>query len=57
MSGRGGAEMARSEMIRRDVFLLHVPRRVDYCLAEALTKVGILGMKVWICHGTVYGKA
>ena len=29
---------------------------VDYCLTEALTKVGILGVKVWICHGTVYGK-
>ena len=29
---------------------------VDYFLAEALTKVGILGIKTWICHGTVYGK-
>ena len=29
---------------------------VDYCLTEALTKVGILGIKVWICQGTVYGK-
>ncbi len=23
---------------------------------EALTKVGILGIKVWICKGEVYGK-
>ncbi|MDE7005709.1 MAG: 30S ribosomal protein S3, partial [Alistipes sp.] len=29
---------------------------IDYCLTEALTKVGILGVKVWICQGTVYGK-
>jgi len=25
-------------------------------LAEALTKVGLLGIKVWICRGEVYGK-
>ena len=25
-------------------------------IKEGLTKVGILGVKVWICHGTVYGK-
>ena len=24
---------------------------------EALTKVGLLGIKVWICRGEVYGKA
>ena len=29
---------------------------IDYCQAEALTKVGILGLKVWICRGEVYGK-
>ena len=29
---------------------------IDYCQAEALTKVGILGIKVWICRGEVYGK-
>ncbi|MGL5636935.1 MAG: 30S ribosomal protein S3, partial [Bacteroidales bacterium] len=28
----------------------------DYALAEALTKVGLLGVKVWICRGEVYGK-
>jgi small subunit ribosomal protein S3 len=22
----------------------------------AITKVGTLGIKTWICHGTVYGK-
>ena len=28
---------------------------IDYCHAEALTKVGILGIKVWICRGEIYG--
>ena len=58
ISGRvGGAEMARSETIKEGRIPLHTFRAdVDYCLTEALTKVGILGVKVWICHGTVYGK-
>ena len=58
ISGRvGGAEMARSETIKEGRIPLHTFRAdVDYCLAEALTKVGILGIKTWICHGTVYGK-
>ena len=25
-------------------------------MAEANTKVGVLGVKVWICNGEVYGK-
>ena len=29
---------------------------IDYALAEALTKVGLIGVKVWICRGEVYGK-
>ena len=58
ISGRvGGAEMARSETIKEGRIPLHTFRAdVDYFLAEALTKVGILGIKTWICHGTVYGK-
>ena len=58
LSGRvGGAEMARSETIKEGRIPLHTFRAdVDYFLAEALTKVGILGIKTWICHGTVYGK-
>ena len=36
---------------------LHTLRAdIDYCQAEALTKVGRLGIKVWICRGEVYGK-
>ena len=58
VSGRvGGAEMARKETIKEGRIPLHTFRPdVDYCLTEALTKVGILGIKVWICQGTVYGK-
>ena len=36
---------------------LHTLRAdIDYALVEALTKVGIIGVKVWICKGEVYGK-
>ncbi|MCD8073218.1 MAG: 30S ribosomal protein S3 [Alistipes sp.] len=58
ISGRvGGAEMARSETYKEGRIPLHTFRAdVDYHLAEALTKVGILGIKVWICTGEIYGK-
>ncbi len=58
VSGRvGGAEMARSESYKEGRIPLHTFRaNIDYHLAEALTKVGILGIKVWICNGEVYGK-
>ena len=58
ISGRvGGAEMARSETIKEGRIPLHTFRAdVDYNLAEAITKVGVLGIKTWICPGTVYGK-
>ena len=57
ISGRlNGAEIARSEMIKEGRTPLHTFRAdIDYCQAEALTKVGILGLKV-ICRGEVYGK-
>ncbi len=57
-SGRlGGAEMARSEMLKEGRIPLHTFRAdIDYALAEALTKVGLIGIKVWICNGEVYGK-
>ena len=29
---------------------------IDYALAVASTKVGALGIKVWICNGERYGK-
>lgn len=52
-----GAEMARKEMYKEGRTPLHTLRSdIDYCQAEALTKVGLLGIKVWICKGEVYGK-
>lgn len=58
ISGRlNGAEIARSEMYKEGRTPLHTFRAdIDYCPTEALTKVGILGIKVWICRGEVYGK-
>jgi small subunit ribosomal protein S3 len=58
VSGRlNGAEMARSEMYKEGRTPLHTFRAdIDYALGEALTKVGLLGIKVWICRGEVYGK-
>ena len=58
ISGRlGGAEMARSELYKEGRTPLHTFREdIDYALAEAHTKVGVLGIKVWVCNGEVYGK-
>ena len=58
VSGRlNGAEMARSEMYKEGRTPLHTLRAdIDYALGEALTKVGLIGVKVWICRGEVYGK-
>jgi len=58
VSGRlNGAEMARSEMYKEGRTPLHTFRAdIDYALAEALTKVGLIGVKVWICRGEFYGK-
>ena len=57
-SGRlNGAEMARSEMYKDGRTPLHTLRAdIDYALAEALTKTGLIGVKVWICKGELYGK-
>ena len=57
ITGRlNGAEMARKEMYKEGRTPLHTFRAdIDYCQAEALTKVGLLGIKVWICRGEVYG--
>ena len=57
-SGRlNGAEMSRKEMYKEGRTPLHTFRAdIDYALAEAITKVGVIGIKVWICRGEVYGK-
>lgn len=53
IAGRlGGAEIARDEWLRVGSVPLHTLRAdIDYCLAEALTTYGIIGVKVWICKG------
>lgn len=58
ISGRlNGAEMARAEIFKEGRIPLHTFRAdIDYAQAEALTTYGVLGIKVWICKGEVYGK-
>ncbi|MBR1941967.1 MAG: 30S ribosomal protein S3 [Bacteroidales bacterium] len=58
ISGRlNGAEMARSEMYKEGRTPLHTFRAdIDYCQCDAHTKVGVQGVKVWICRGEVYEK-
>lgn len=57
-SGRlNNAEMARTESYKEGRTPLHTFRAdIDYALAEAHTKMGRIGVKVWICKGEVYGK-
>jgi small subunit ribosomal protein S3 len=58
VSGRlNNAEMARTESYKEGRTPLHTFRAdIDYALSEAHTKMGRLGVKVWICKGEVYGK-
>jgi small subunit ribosomal protein S3 len=58
ISGRlNGADMARSEEYKDGRTPLHTFRAdIDYCLSEALTVYGLIGIKVWICKGEVLGK-
>jgi small subunit ribosomal protein S3 len=58
ISGRlNGAEMARSESYAEGRVSMHTFRvDLDYAHSEALTKVGLIGIKVWISKGEVYGK-
>jgi len=57
-SGRlGGSEMARTEQYKEGQVPLQTLRAdIDYALAEALTIYGIIGVKVWIYRGLIYGK-
>lgn len=53
----GGAEMARYEWYRRGRVPLHTLRAdIDYGFAEAQTKFGIIGIKVWIFKGEVFNE-
>lgn len=58
ISGRlNGAEMARTEMYKDGRTPLHTFRAdIDYAVGEALTTYGLIGIKVWICKGEVYGR-
>ncbi|MGI8906021.1 MAG: 30S ribosomal protein S3 [Candidatus Sumerlaeaceae bacterium] len=53
-----GAEIARSEWYREGRVPLHTIRAdIDYGFAEAKTKYGIIGIKVWIFRGEVFEEA
>ncbi len=57
-SGRlNGVEMARTETYKEGRTPLHTFRaNIDYAHVEAHTKVGRIGIKVWIFKGEVYGR-
>jgi small subunit ribosomal protein S3 len=56
VSGRiAGAEIARSEWYREGRVPLHTLRAdIDFGVAEALTKYGRIGVKVWVYRGDVF---
>jgi small subunit ribosomal protein S3 len=59
IAGRlNGAEIARSEWYREGRVPLHTLRAdIDYGFAEARTTYGVLGVKVWIFRGEIFGDA
>lgn len=58
ISGRlGGAEMARELEVKDGRIPLHTLRAdIDYGFAEADTTFGVIGVKVWVFRGEVYGQ-
>lgn len=58
MSGRlNGVEIARAEKLSAGtVPLITLRSDVDYGFVEANTIYGKIGIKVWICHGIVFGR-
>lgn len=58
VAGRlGGAEIARTEWYREGRVPLQTLRAdLDYGFAEANTTYGLIGVKVWIFKGELYGK-
>ena len=53
----GGAEIARSEWYREGQVPLHTLRAdIDYGFAEATTKYGQIGIKVWLYRGEVLNR-
>lgn len=57
VSGRlGGAEIARTEWYREGRVPLHTLRAdIDYNTSEAQTTYGVIGVKVWIFKGEIFG--
>ena len=57
ISGRlGGAEMARNQEVKEGRIPLHTLRAdIDYGFAEANTTFGVIGVKVWVFKGEVFG--
>lgn len=57
IAGRlNGAEIARSEWYREGRVPLHTLRAdIDYGFSEASTTYGIIGVKVWIFKGEIFG--
>ena len=49
--------MARSEEYKEGRTPLHTFRAdIDYVVSTAQTVYGLIGLKVWICKGEVFGK-
>jgi small subunit ribosomal protein S3 len=57
VAGRlNGAEIARTEWAREGRVPLHTLRAdIDYGFAEAQTTYGVIGVKVWVFKGEVFG--
>jgi small subunit ribosomal protein S3 len=57
VAGRlNGAEIARTEWYREGRVPLHTLRAdIDYGFAEARTTYGVIGVKVWVFKGEVFG--
>jgi small subunit ribosomal protein S3 len=57
IAGRlNGAEIARTEWYREGRVPLHTLRAdIDYGFAQAVTTYGVIGVKVWIFKGEVFG--
>lgn len=57
ISGRlNGAEIARTEWYREGRVPLHTFRAdIDYSVSEAHTTYGVIGVKVWVFKGEVFG--
>ena len=58
ISGRlGGAEMSRSEEIKRGRVPLQTIRAdIDFAKEKAYLPYGVIGVKVWIYRGDIFGK-